>query len=77
MATTTVKVQTTTRDRLREIGAARRQSADQVILAALEAMRRDERRAQAAAEALAIRNDPQDRAELRAIAEDRAALHEG
>lgn len=75
--TTTVKVQTSTRDRLLEIGAARRQSADQVILAALDAMRRDERRAHAAAEALAIRDDPQDLAELRAVAEDRAALHEG
>ena len=57
-ATTTVKVQTSTRDLLLELGAARRQSADQVILAALAAMRRDERRPVAAAEALAIKDDP-------------------
>jgi len=42
--TTTVKVQTSTRDLLLQVGASRRQSADQVILAALAAMQRDERR---------------------------------
>ncbi len=75
--TTTVKVQTSTRDLLLELGAARRQSADQVILAALEAMRRDERRQVAAAEARAIRDDPADLAEIRAIQQDRDALHAG
>ncbi len=75
--TTTVKVQTTTRDLLLEVGAARRQSADQVILAALAAMRRDERRLVAAAEARSIRDDPTDLAEIRAIAQDVAALNEG
>jgi hypothetical protein len=75
--TTTVKVQASTRDLLREIGAARRQTADQVILAALAAMRRDERRQAAAAEARAIKDDPVDLAEIRAIQEDVAALHEG
>lgn len=75
--TTTVKVQTTTRDLLMELGAARRQSADQVIRTALAAMQRDERRQTAAAEARAIKDDPVDRAEIRAIQEDRAALHEG
>jgi hypothetical protein len=74
-ATTTVKVQTTTRDLLLRLGAARRQSADQVILAALEAMERDERRRVAAAEARAIRDDPDDRAEISAVQEDMAALH--
>ncbi len=49
--TTTVRVQTSTRDLILEVGASRRQSADQVILAALTAMRRDERRQLAAAEA--------------------------
>ena len=73
--TTTVKVQTTTRDQLLELGAARRQSADQVILAALAAMRRDERRQVAAAEALALKHDPADLAEIRAIQQDMAALH--
>lgn len=74
--TTTVKVQTSTRDLILEIGAARRQSADQVILAALAAMRRDERRRVAAAEARAVKDDPADLAEIRAIQRDRAALHE-
>lgn len=75
--TTTVKVQTSTRDLLLELGAARRQSADQVILAALAALRRDERRRVAAEEARSIRDDPADRAEIRAIQRDLAALHEG
>jgi hypothetical protein len=73
--TTTVKVQISTRDLLLELGAARHQSADQVILAALAAMRRDERRQVAAAEALAIRDDPADLAEIRAVQQDMAALH--
>jgi len=75
--TTTVKVQSSTRDLLLKVGAARRQSADQVILAALAAMRRDERRQVAAVEARAIKDDPADLAEIRAIQHDRAALHEG
>jgi hypothetical protein len=73
--TTTVKVQMSTRDLLLEIGAARRQSADQVILAALAAMQRDERRQVAAGEARAIRDDPADLAEISAIQQDMAALH--
>jgi hypothetical protein len=75
--TTTVKVQTSTRDLLLELGASRRQSADQIILAALAAMRRDERRKLAAAQARVIKDDPVDLAEIRAIQEDRAALHAG
>jgi hypothetical protein len=73
--TTTVKVQTSTRDLLLQIGASRRQSADQVILAALAAMQRDERRHVAAEEARAIRDDPADLAEISAIQQDMAALH--
>ncbi len=72
--TTTVKVHTSTRDLLMQLGAARRQSADQVIRAALSAMKRDERRSTAAAEARTIKDDPQDRAEIAAIGEDLAAL---
>ena len=75
--TTTVEVHTSTRDLLLELGASRRQSADQVIRAALAAMRRDERRQIAAAEARALKDDPVDRAEIQAIQEDRAVLHEG
>ena len=73
--TTTVKVHTATRDLLLRLGAARRQSADQVIVAALAALQRDERRAVAAAEARALKDDPADLAEVRAIQEDMAALH--
>jgi len=58
--TTTVKVHTSTRDLLLELGAARRESADQVIRAALTAMKRDERRQIAAAEARSIKDDPID-----------------
>jgi hypothetical protein len=75
VATTTVKVQTSTRDLLLTLGAARRQSADQVILAALAAMRRDERRRTAVTEATAIADDPDDLAEIRAIQADIAALY--
>lgn len=72
--TTTVKVQSSTRDRLMEIGASRRETADQVIRAALAAMQREERRRTAAAEARAIANDPADLAEVLAIQQDMAAL---
>lgn len=75
--TTTVKVHTSTRDLLLQVGAARRQSADQVIRAALEAMKRDERRQVAAQEARAIRDDPEDLAEIRAIQQDMDSLREG
>jgi hypothetical protein len=75
--TTTVKVQTSTRDLLLRIGASRRQSADQVILAALAAMQRDDRRKVAAAEAHAIKDDPADLAEIQEIQQAMAALHEG
>jgi len=75
--TTTVKVHTSTRDLLLELGASRRESADQVIRAALAAMKRDERRQIAAAEAQSIKDDPIDLAEIEAIQQDLAALHEG
>lgn len=75
--TTTVKVQTSTRDLLLQLGAARRQSADQVIRSALEAMSRDERRRVAAAEARALKDDPDDLAEVHAIQQEMAALREG
>ncbi len=72
--TTTVKVRTTTRDLILDIGAARHQSADQVIRAALDAMQRDERRALAAAEARALKDDPDDLAEVHQIQAEMAAL---
>ena len=75
--TTTVKVHTSTRDLLLALGASRHESADQVIRAALAAMQRDERRRVAAAEARAIKDDPEDRAEIAAIQQDLAALRAG
>ncbi len=72
-----MRVQTSTRGLVLQIGASRRQSADQVILAALAAMQRDERRQVAAADARAIKDDPVDLAGVRAIQHDMAALHEG
>ena len=75
MSTTTVKVQASTRDQLLAIGASRHLSADQVIITALAALQRDERRQLAAAEARAIAADPVDLAEIRAIQDDIAALH--
>ena len=75
--TTTVKVHTSTRDLLLKLGASRRESADQVIRAALAAMQRDERRRIAATEARAIKDDPEDRAEIAAIQEDLTALRTG
>jgi len=75
--TTTVKVHTSTRDLLLALAASRRESADQVIRAALAAMQRDERRRVAAAEARAIKDDPKDRAEIAAIQQDLAALRAG
>ena len=77
MPTTTVKVQASTRDQLLAIGASRHLSADQVIITALAALQRDERRQLAAAEARAIAAHPVDVAEIRAIQDDIAALHEG
>ncbi len=75
--TTTVRIHTSTRDLLLELGASRRESADQVIRAALAAMKRDERRQVAAAEARAIKDDPADLAEIESIQQDVAALHAG
>jgi len=71
--TATVKVQTSTRDLLLSLGTSRRESIDQVILAAVAAMHHDKRRQVAAAEALAIRDDPVELAEIRAIQQDMAA----
>lgn len=72
--TTTVKVHTSTRDLLMELGASRRQSADQVIREALQALKRDERRQVAAREARVLKEDPVDLAEVRAIQAEMAAL---
>lgn len=72
--TASVRVKISTRDLLVQLGAARHQSVDQVILTAVSAMQRDDRREIAAAEALVIRDDPADRADVRAVHQDIAAL---
>ncbi|MEO9139674.1 MAG: type II toxin-antitoxin system PemK/MazF family toxin [Jatrophihabitans sp.] len=56
------------------LGASRRLSADHVIVAALGAMERDERRRVAAAEALAIKDDPAELAEIHAIIAEQPTL---
>lgn len=60
------------RARIRAEAAARHQSADQVILAALAAMSRDERRRIAGAEARDLKHDSADLAEVRAIQQEMA-----
>jgi hypothetical protein len=72
--TATVKVLMSTHDPLPRLGATRRQGADQVILAALAAMERDECRQVAAAEAHAIKDEPQNLTEINVIRQDRAPL---
>jgi len=75
--TTTVEVHTSTQYVLLALGASRRESADQVIRAALAAIKRHERRRVAAAEARALEDEPQDRAEIPTIHQDLAALCAG
>lgn len=73
--TTTVKVQITTRTRLKEIGAATRRTADEVILAGLAALERErwqQLRLRATEQAAALVDDEADLAEARAIEADLA-----
>lgn len=73
--TTTVKVQITTRTRLKEIGAATRRTADEVILAGLAALERErwqQLRLRATEQAAALVDDEADLAEAQAIQADLA-----
>ena len=75
--TTTVKVRVSTRTRLNEIAAATRRTADEVILAGLDAMERErwqELRRRAAEQAVALADDEGDLAESHAIQADLAEL---
>lgn len=73
--TTTVKVQITTRTRLKEIGAVTRRTADEVILAGLAALERErwqQLRLRATEQAAALVDDEADLAEAQAIQADLA-----
>ncbi|MCZ2404789.1 hypothetical protein IV498_16810 [Paenarthrobacter sp. Z7-10] len=68
---------TSTRELLEQVAASRHQSVDQVLLATLDTVSRDDRRRRrAAVEALAVKDDPAELAEIHAIQQDRALLHE-
>ena len=64
-ATTTVKVHLTTRDLIKQVGEERHWTADQLISAGVEALRREQRHQQASREALEISADHADLAEMR------------
>lgn len=69
-STTTVKVATATRNRLREYGARTSLTADEVIRAGLAALAREELRRTARSQALELADDEADRAEVQAVRED-------
>ena len=74
--TTTVKVQVATRELIKQFGDERRWTADQVISAGIDALRREQRRQQASREAMLIASDLADLAEVRAVQADLDALRE-
>ncbi len=74
--TTTVKVQVATRELIKQFGHERRWTADQVISAGIDALRREQRRQQASREAMLIASDLADLAEVRAVQADLDALRE-
>ncbi len=75
--TTTVKVQVATRELIKQLGDERRWTADQVISAGVDALRREQRRQQASREAMLIASDEADLAEVRAVQADLDALRAG
>lgn len=75
--TTTVKVQVATRELVNRLGEERRWTADQVISAGVESLRREQRRSQASREAMLIAADDDDLAEVRAVQADLDALRAG
>lgn len=74
MSTTTIRVQTSTRDAIRRLSEARSQTADTVIQQALQALEWQDLRAQAAREAASIRADPREQQLAREVAEDMDSL---
>lgn len=75
--TTTVKVQVATRELVKQLGEERRWTADQVISAGVDSLRREQRRAQASREAVLIAADEDDLAEMRAVQADLDDLRAG
>lgn len=74
-AMASVRLRPSTRELLLEAAAERQVSVDQLIVAGLRALRRDERRRTATADARAVREDVSDLAEVAAIQQEMAALH--
>ena len=75
--TTTVKVQLATRELIKQLGEERRWTADQVISAGVDSLRREQRRLQASREAMLIAADEDDLAEVHAVQADLDALRAG
>jgi hypothetical protein len=75
--TTTVKVQVATRELIKQLGDERRWTADQVISAGVDALRREQRRQQASREAAIIASDEDDLEEVRAVQADLDTLRAG
>jgi hypothetical protein len=73
----TVRVGAATRDRINALALQLNTTADGAILAALRLVERDARREQARLDALRLRDDPADRAEMEAVRRDMAAWNAG
>jgi predicted transcriptional regulator len=70
MPSTTLKVSTVTRDRVKALSDAEHRTADQVINMALDYLERENRRRRMREQSLAALNDPVDRAEATAVQAD-------
>lgn len=75
--TTTVKVATSTRDEIKAWAGEHGLTADQVIKEGMRAIRREAHYRQMREESLALRDDPAEQAEMRAVREDMARLAQG
>lgn len=67
---TTIKVSSETRDRVRALSVRAHQTAEEVIIRALNELERRERRERMRTEALALIDDPGELAEIQAIHDD-------
>jgi predicted transcriptional regulator len=67
---TSIKISTTTRDRVKRLGASAHQTAEEVINAALDELERRQERDHMREEALAISRDPDDLAEAQRVLAD-------
>lgn len=69
-ATTTVRVKSTTRDKIAEYGSEHDLTADEVILAGIKALEWEKLRKRAEWEATILSHDPEYIAEIRQVQED-------